>query len=193
MFGWENLTNISIDFYIKRGWFIDQAKQFVKDIQSTNGVVNVANRKNITEVEAAIIVDERTAKGINSAIENGIVDLIEAASKKAQQQSNNFHQQVALGIKPQPINSTSIQYYLNQGMTTQEAAIALSNRQRTFSLDKCIANHGAYKGTEICQARQDKWLATMNAKTDEEKSRIISARINNGKFVSQESIDFLVT
>lgn len=69
-------------------------------------------------------------------------------------------------------SNTSLKYYTSRGYTLEEAKIALSERQSTFSLAKCIEKHGEVEGKKVWQARQDKWLATLDAKSDEEKAEI---------------------
>lgn len=71
----------------------------------------------------------------------------------------------------------TIEYYIKRGYDQEEAEEMLSDRQRTFTLEKCIETHGLEKGTKIWQERQDKWLATLDAKTDEEKAEINRKKI----------------
>ncbi len=42
--------------------------------------------------------------------------------------------------------NTSLSYYLKQGMTQEEAEQSLKDRQRTFTLEKCINKYGEEKG-----------------------------------------------
>ena len=65
-------------------------------------------------------------------------------------------------------NNVRIEYYLQKGMTHEEACKALSKRQNTFSLEKCQKKYGKQKGKEIWEARQQKWLNTLNSKSKEE-------------------------
>lgn len=65
-----------------------------------------------------------------------------------------------------------LSYYLKQGLSEDEAKTALTNRQTTFSLEKCILKHGQERGHKVWQARQDKWMASLDLKSDEEKMRI---------------------
>ena len=53
--------------------------------------------------------------------------------------------------------STQLQYYIDKGMNKKEAKEALSERQRTFTLDKCISKYGEVEGTRIFEERQCKW------------------------------------
>ena len=65
-------------------------------------------------------------------------------------------------------NNVRIEYYLQKGMTYEEACQARAERQRTFSLEKCQKKYGKQKGKEIWEARQQKWLNTLNSKSKEE-------------------------
>ena len=56
------------------------------------------------------------------------------------------------------IHSTKIEYYLDQGMTEEEAKKALSERQKTFSLDICIEKYGEVEGRKRWADRQEKWI-----------------------------------
>jgi len=69
-------------------------------------------------------------------------------------------------------SSTRIEYYLAQGMDEKEAQEALTKRQTTFSLKICIEKYGEEEGRKVWQERQDKWMNSLNAKTDEEKEEI---------------------
>lgn len=50
-----------------------------------------------------------------------------------------------------------IEHYLAKGLNEEEARLALSERQRTFSLEKCIQRHGEEEGRKRWQERQEKW------------------------------------
>lgn len=63
---------------------------------------------------------------------------------------------VAESLTPEKL-STRIEYYLAKGMNQEEAENALKNRQRTFTLDKCIEKYGEKEGIIKYQNRQKKW------------------------------------
>lgn len=58
--------------------------------------------------------------------------------------------------------TTNIEYYLNQGMTQEEAEQALTERQTTFSKETCIEKYGEEEGVKIWLERQDKWQDSLN-------------------------------
>lgn len=57
--------------------------------------------------------------------------------------------------------NTTIEYYLNKGMTEIEARNALHDRQVTFSLEKCIERYGEDEGVKKFLKRQQKWLKSL--------------------------------
>lgn len=84
-------------------------------------------------------------------------------------------------------NPLTLTYYTAKGYTKEEAEQLIVNRQTTFSLDKCIEKHGEEAGKAIWQQRQDKWMAAMNSKTDEEIAKINKKKIyRNGMSSKQE-------
>lgn len=82
-------------------------------------------------------------------------------------------------------DSTQIEYWLKKTNNDSiEAEKLLSERQTTFSLEKCITKYGQEEGTEIWLNRQEKWQNTLNLKPDEEKQRINRLKLGNGYSVS---------
>jgi len=70
-------------------------------------------------------------------------------------------------------NVTCKEYWMSRhNMTEEEAIRKISERQSTFSLEKCIEKHGEVEGTKIWQARQDKWQDNLNSKPQDEKDEI---------------------
>ena len=53
---------------------------------------------------------------------------------------------------------TKLEYYTSRGMTEEEARRALSERQTTFSLEKCIEKYGETAGKARWMERQKVWL-----------------------------------
>ena len=59
-------------------------------------------------------------------------------------------------------NPVFLEYYLSQGLNEVDAKKALSERQSTFSLDKCIERFGEEEGTKVFNARQEQWQKTLS-------------------------------
>jgi len=72
-------------------------------------------------------------------------------------------QKIAVAALDNNGRSTSIEYFTSRGYTEEGAAIALHDRQATFSLEKCIEKHGIEEGTKRWQKRQDKWKKSLSA------------------------------
>lgn len=75
-------------------------------------------------------------------------------------------------------DNTKLSYYTSRGYTEHEAKLMRSERQSTFSLDKCIMKYGEEEGLRVFQARQTKWLSTLSNKPEAEKLRIQKAKFN---------------
>lgn len=65
--------------------------------------------------------------------------------------------------------STSIDYWLKQGLSPEDAQKALRDRQSTFSLDRCIKKYGDEEGRKRWESRQSKWQSSLNNKSSDEK------------------------
>ena len=84
--------------------------------------------------------------------------------------------------------NTRIEYYLNKGMTVEEAKVALSERQSTFSKDKCIEKYGE-DGLKVWEERQNKWQETLNSKSAKEIKAINKKKSWDYKFFLKGTSD----
>ena len=75
--------------------------------------------------------------------------------------------------------STQLQYYIDKGMNKKEAKEALSERQRTFTLDKCISKYGEDEGTRIFEERQCKWQKSLHSAFRKNHDTINTSNISN--------------
>lgn len=80
-----------------------------------------------------------------------------------------FFEKNRLAVK-NAVKPTNIEYYLNKGMNEDDAREALHDRQATFSLYKCVQQHGETKGLEIFNNRQKIW------------NKKLQKTFNSGKF-----------
>jgi hypothetical protein len=58
-------------------------------------------------------------------------------------------------------NSTTLEYYTSRGYSIDDARVMLANRQRTFSLEKCIEKYGETEGYNVFNKRQQKWVKSL--------------------------------
>ena len=59
-------------------------------------------------------------------------------------------------------HSNTIEYYLKRGLNIEEAKLKLSERQKTFTLEKCIKKYGEIEGLKIFNKRNEKWAKKMS-------------------------------
>lgn len=69
-------------------------------------------------------------------------------------------------------HNNTVSFYVNKGMTEQQARQAVTERQTTFSKAKCVEKYGEEGGIARWEDRQAKWMKTMDGKTDAEKLEI---------------------
>ena len=69
------------------------------------------------------------------------------------------------------VNTTQIEYWLKKGFTKNESIEKIKERQKTFTLEKCIDRYGEIEGLEIWNNRQIKW------------SEKVETKYKNGDFV----------
>jgi len=53
------------------------------------------------------------------------------------------------------------EYWIEKGYSEEDAINKVSDRQKTFSLEKCIEKHGEEKGIEVYTNRQNKWQKSL--------------------------------
>jgi hypothetical protein len=97
----------------------------------------------------------------------------------------NTSKKISKSNKENGNNNSTLAYWLKytNGDGTKAKEL-LSQRQKTFSLEVCIEKYGEEKGLEVFNARQEKWLATLDSKTDEEKLRINKAKLYKNGMIS---------
>lgn len=60
--------------------------------------------------------------------------------------------------------TSQIEYWINKGYTETEAKEKVSERQRTFTLEKCIEKYGPEEGYKKWKDRQEKWSEKIEGK-----------------------------
>lgn len=97
------------------------------------------------------------------------------------QRQNSLKFQAKRKQNPEKYNNlyeNQIGYWIKRGYSEEEQKNKVSERQRTFTLEKCIEKHGKEMGTNIWRQRQDKWQNTLNSKSPEEIKRINMLKSN---------------
>lgn len=60
-------------------------------------------------------------------------------------------------------NTNQVKYWIKKGYSEEDAKQKVSERQSTFTLEKCIAKYGEEEGTRRYTERQTKWSAKVEA------------------------------
>lgn len=90
---------------------------------------------------------------------------IKRAAEVCEKNRKKFREKLDSGEIEKGWNNTTIEYYLKQGNTLDEAKILVSERQRTFTLEKCISKYGVEIGYAKWKARQEKWFKNYRKKS----------------------------
>ena len=81
--------------------------------------------------------------------------------EECQEMQDNFINNV-LSSRGPDYYSTTLAYWLKLGYDEETAKEKLSERQRTFTLEKCIEKYGEEDGIKIFEDRQKRWNKSLN-------------------------------
>ena len=160
----------SINFWIYRGWTLEESNLKVSDIQKNNSNKYVDKLKNGQIQRKQIPKKCDTLEKQQPSYDTG--SLKYNITKYGEIEGVTKYKEISY----KKGKSTRIEYYLEQGYSEDEPKKLLSERQATFSLEKCINKHGKEEGTRIFNERQEKWLNTLNSKPQEEIDHINSRK-----------------
>lgn len=145
-------------------------------------------RKGFTEEQAKIEIAKRRITNPLYWIEKGYS--IENAKEKVREHQSKSAKANKGNDEFRKKCTTSIEYWITKGYDLEDAKHMLSDRQATFSLEKCIEKLGVEEGTKRWKERQDRWQNTLNNKSPEEREEINRKRNSNRRssFFSKESM-----
>jgi uncharacterized protein YaeQ len=91
------------------------------------------------------------------------------AINKAKEVIDNIHLKTWKKRRDNPelykdINTSQIKYWIKKGYTKEEAKKKISERQRTFTFEKCIEKYGEVKGLEVWNEKQRRWSEKIEKK-----------------------------
>jgi hypothetical protein len=214
----QHRSLVSKHFYLERGWDEDVAKAKVTkqqherssykflaekgvDIEKKSNSRKDAYKRSSDRMKSLGVYDEVCKTKGNSNRWEFYLDKINPntrvfyteteAREKIHNKQRKFLDKMWKMKREDPtlyVNDTSIEYYLNKGLTLEDAAIALKERQATFSLKKCIEKYGEKIGPIKWKDRQEKWQKTLDSKSPEEKMQILQKKMQNYKRYSEVSV-----
>lgn len=166
-------TCYTVEHWLNQGFTLEEAKAQVKTKMAVSPFrIEHWLLKGFTEEEAKIKIRERRPmypefwqrKGFS--IEESLIKCKELQTGAAKK------------VKHLPEDTTSNKCYWmkRHGMTEEDAIKRVSERQKTFTLEKLTQKYGIDEGKRRFDERQQRWLATLNAKSESEKKRINSLK-----------------
>jgi hypothetical protein len=81
-------------------------------------------------------------------------------------------------------NPRCLDYWINKGLSGEDAEQMVSKEQSRFSLEYCVEKYGKVRGNDIFLERQKKWLSSLN-----KKNAVEIETINNKK---SRSLDVII-
>lgn len=151
-----------LDQHLKK-WHKQTPKQYITEFPTANLVSNNAKTRVLGANNPAYGHGGKYSKFSKNFIKyDGLSD----DEIKIQQNDVIEKAQKTRDENPHRVN-TKLEYYTHKGLSEAEAKLALSERQSTFSLEKCIDKYGEIDGKIIWQTRQDKWQNSLENNTSE--------------------------
>lgn len=189
----ERQSQTSLDSFIKKYGKDEGSKKFDEYLHRWKNSISKHDKKELYKNWIGSQKFEYWTKKINP--KTGKFYTIEEAKDfvKGWQNGNGFKKmwrEYREGTRDGSFINTTMEYYLKKGLCLEEARVKLKERQSTFSLEKMIQKHGREKGTLKWRERQEKWINTLNCKTEEEKEKILLKKIKSLPRFSKESRDF---
>ena len=150
--------------------FKEQSEKMVIERKKTNDKLAIND---------PLLYKKRSRNCYEFWIERGFSEV--DAKERAKEVMCEIHQKTFKKFRDNPEKyaskyTTKIEYYINRGYSEEDAKKKLTERQQTFSLEKCIEKYGESNGQKIWLDRQIKWMNTMNNKSDAEKLDILKRK-----------------
>ena len=148
------MSAYKIETWLKKGFTLEESKYQIA-IRRPSTLAYYQHKFGVSEEQAAILREQHQKK---------------TAAKRAALPTE----------KQREFSHRCVEYWIAKGFNAEEAAQKVKEVQSTFSKDICILKYGTEKGIQIWTERQEKWQATLDSKTDEEK-HILSVKKNSKK------------
>ena len=134
---------------------LNDAKQYYLSIRKDNsGVNNPAHRSKTTELQRK----QRSPM----CIEFYQLKYPQLSQEEQQQLLIKHKEMIKEKMGDKTRQFRCVEYWMNKGYTKEDAQKIISEKQRTFSLEKCIEKYGVDEGTRIFNERQIKWQKSLH-------------------------------
>ena len=162
-------SKVCIEFWIKKGFTEEYAKEKISEQQSKIGKLNKGKTKIINKeyieslgLDSKNFFRKRSIWCIEYWLERGFSE--KDAKKKISELQTELAKRNLSKTKNerQLYNKKSLVYWTNKGYSEDDAKKIISNSQKTFSLEKCIDKYGDEEGYKKWKERQIKWQESLN-------------------------------
>jgi len=155
------------EYWIQRGYSIDEAKEIIKEIQTKNNkklfekyskeeLKKFSIKNKLSEEEYKEYTKKRTENAYKAKI-NKYIELGYTEKEAIELVKKDNLKNLELARKTPKLSPTQKEYWLKKGYTEFEAMELIKERQATFSLEKCIEKYGFIEGHSIWKNRNIKW------------------------------------
>jgi len=182
----QHLVNRGIDLDKARILHAERQARGTKSFRSRADVELINKRKGHTIENLRVKINPKTGILYTTEEAKNILDFRHQRHRKLLSQTIKRYKEIGKTWT----YTTNLAYFLKK--TNNDINLAkdlLRSRQTTFSLVKCKLRHGDILGEQVWKQRQERWLKTLNDKSQEEKLEISRKRVvhKNRKFFSIES------
>jgi hypothetical protein len=158
-------------YWTSRGWSKEESLlkrvPTIRDVSSSPMNINFWLNKGFTEEESNFKIKSQRKMNKEYWIVRGFSE--EDSIQKTKEFQKNSSEHFVSKLENDPIykkmidskRSNNINYWLNMGFDEEESKLKLSERQTTFSLQKCIDKHGEENGRRVWLDRQEKWQKSL--------------------------------
>lgn len=172
-----------LDKHLKK-WHNQTSQQYLNEFPNTSMVSNNAKERFTGSNNPAFGYGGRYSKFSKNFIKyDGLSD------EEVKIGQDNVANKSKMTKQENPQNSsTNIEYYLTRGFDESEGRKLLSERQSTFSLEKCIEKYGEIEGKLVWQTRQNKWQDTLGSKSIEDIEKNNRKKSNQATYYNNKDI-----
>lgn len=170
-------------YWLDRGWNIDQIKEIRSKKFGTcsidfllNKGLSIEDAKNKLKIKTEKIQEKslKTKKETGNFGQQTVENYIKLgfSEEEAIQKMLEIGKKRSTGIKEwnkqNPYyykngkRDNQIKYWTDRGFSIEDAKIKVSERQKTFTLEKCIEKLGEEEGIKVFNNRQEKWKISLN-------------------------------
>jgi len=189
-------THLNQQYWLDRGWNKEEAEFHISKRQATctpEIAKKIQATLNSKSNEEKIAINKKKGNGLNPEW------LSKSRGISLEEATERIHNQCSYAGKTKnelykklgkAVSNRQISFYIENGLSYEDAKAALRERQTTASKQAFIKKYGEEYGIIKYNERISKFKENWKNKTDEEKTQILFKRLNRNRFFSNESYLF---